>query len=120
RRSDAIRDLVNLAIGGRPAVLVVDQFEEIFTLCHDPDEREAFVAALAALAQDGKGKFKIVLIIRDDMAEQSLQLAALKPFAQELDARFVPPPPTPGELLQMITLPAESAGLEFDEGIVED
>jgi len=120
REPDAICDLIDLPTGNRSAILVVDQFEEVFTQCRDPAERDAFVAALVALTQATEVQFKIVLIIREDMAEQSLQLAPIRPFAQDLDARFSPPPPTRGELLQMITLPAKAVGLEFDEGIVDE
>ncbi|MGH3710122.1 MAG: hypothetical protein ACRDRQ_18880, partial [Pseudonocardiaceae bacterium] len=31
-------------------ILVVDQFEEVFTLCDDPQERRAFLDALSAAA----------------------------------------------------------------------
>src|SRR5262249_8812634 len=79
-----------------------------------------FAAALVALTHATNVQFKIVLIIREDMVEQSLHLAPIQPFAQELDTRFSPPPPTRGELLQMITLPAKAVGLEFDDGIVDD
>ena len=120
REPDAICDLIDLPTGNRSAILVVDQFEEVFTQCRNPAERDAFVAALVALTQATNVQFKIVLIIREDMAEQSLQLAPIRPFAQDLDARFSPPPPTRGELLQMITLPAKAVGLEFDEGIVDE
>jgi tetratricopeptide (TPR) repeat protein len=120
RDPDTICDMVDLPTGNRSAILVVDQFEEVFIQCRDPAERDAFVAALVALTQATEVQFKIVLIIREDMAEQSLQLAPIRPFAQDLDTRFSPPPPTRGELLQMITLPAKAVGLEFDEGIVDD
>jgi len=42
--------LVNLAasFSDGPLVLVVDQFEELFTLCTDPNMRTAFVANLIA------------------------------------------------------------------------
>ena len=38
------------ATGGRELV-AVDQFEEIFTVCHDEAERAAFVDALLAAAR---------------------------------------------------------------------
>jgi len=120
RKPDAICDLIDLPPGNRSAILVVDQFEEVFTLCGDPAERDTFAAALVALTHATNVQFKIVLIIREDMVEQSLHLAPIQPFAQELDTRFSPPPPTRGELLQMITLPAKAVGLEFDDGIVDD
>jgi hypothetical protein len=107
REPDAICDLIDLPTGNRSAILVVDQFEEVFTQCRNPAERDAFVAALVALTQATNVQFKIVLIIREDMAEQSLQLAPIRPFAQDLDVRFSPPPPTRGELLQMITKPLD-------------
>jgi hypothetical protein len=34
-------------------LLVVDQFEELFSLCHRPDERQAFVDALMAAVESG-------------------------------------------------------------------
>ena len=37
--------------GQPPAVLVIDQFEEVFTLCDDDRERQAFVANLLELAR---------------------------------------------------------------------
>src|SRR5215475_3842861 len=120
RKPDAICDLIDLPPGNRSAILVIDQFEEVFTLCGDPAERDTFAAALVALTRATNVQFKIVLIIREDMAEQSLHLAPVQPFAQELDTHFSPPPPTRGELLQMITLPAKAVGLEFDDGIVDD
>src|SRR5262249_35665099 len=82
RKPDAICDLIDLPPGNRSAILVVDQFEEVFTLCGDPAERDTFAAALVALTQATNVQFKIVLIIREDMAEQSLHLAPVQPFAQ--------------------------------------
>jgi hypothetical protein len=120
RRPAAIRDIVANVTDRAPAILVVDQFEEVFTLCREQEDRELFVRALAALAQDDRLKHKIILIVRDDMAGQVFQLRELQPFSAEADARFSPPSPTPGELLRMIELPAERVGLKFDDGIVED
>ena len=41
-----VHPLAELASVGDPAVLVVDQFEEVFTLCRDEEERAAFLDAL--------------------------------------------------------------------------
>src|SRR5262249_57374191 len=38
---------------GNRSVLVVDQFEELFTACTDDQERTAFVARLAAAVREG-------------------------------------------------------------------
>ncbi len=42
-------------VGDRPAVVVVDQFEEVFTLCPDAAQRQAFLDRLLALARDAAG-----------------------------------------------------------------
>ena len=47
-------------------VLVVDQFEEIFTLCQDDDTRQAFVRTLLALVTHPDGKSLIILTLRAD------------------------------------------------------
>ncbi|MEU9155644.1 hypothetical protein AB0D59_35095 [Streptomyces sp. NPDC048417] len=39
-------DLLRTAAGDGDTVVVVDQFEEVFTLCHDPEERADFIRAL--------------------------------------------------------------------------
>lgn len=116
RRPARFRDLLATAAGG-PAVLAVDAFEEIF-LAREAEARDAFVQALAAVAKADDGS-KIILLIRDDWAEQTLQLEALKPFASA-ESQFSPPAPTSAELRRIIEVPAKSVGLQFDAGIVDD
>src|SRR6266545_1824816 len=50
-----------LAAAGASAVLVVDQFEEIFTLCEDPPTRQAFVDNLLALASTPGMHHRVIL-----------------------------------------------------------
>src|SRR6185295_14958777 len=47
-------------------LVAVDQFEEVFTACPDDEERAAFLAALAAAANDPRGRTTFVLAIRAD------------------------------------------------------
>ena len=59
----AVRD----ALGkGERLVLVVDQFEEIFTACADEAERAAFVSAITEAASDPRGNVAVVLAVRAD------------------------------------------------------
>ena len=51
---------------GERAVLVVDQFEEVFTLCRDEQERTDFLDALVALAEDRDRHFQVVVAMRAD------------------------------------------------------
>lgn len=59
-------------------VLVVDQFEELVTLCQDASIREAFAALLIRLAEDKSGRFRVVLTLRDDFLIKTQQLESLR------------------------------------------
>ncbi|MFJ4830751.1 hypothetical protein ACIP79_12640 [Streptomyces sp. NPDC088747] len=47
-------------------VLIVDQFEEIFTLCQDDAERDCFIRALVAATSDESVPCRVVLEVRAD------------------------------------------------------
>jgi hypothetical protein len=47
-------------------LLVVDQFEEVFTICRDEVERARFLAALTEAAQASDGQLKVVVAVRAD------------------------------------------------------
>jgi uncharacterized coiled-coil protein SlyX len=63
---------------------------------------------------------RAILIIREDYAQQTFAIAALKEFAAETDAQFTPPQLTSAELVRVITSAADAVGLKFDDGIIED
>ncbi|MCX5207158.1 helix-turn-helix domain-containing protein [Streptomyces sp. NBC_00237] len=100
----------------RRLVLLVDQFEETFTLCADERERHAYVAALRALAAPG-GPAVVVLGLRADFTGRCLEVPALVPvFTHGL---FALGPMTEGELREAVTLPAARCGLVLEPGLVE-
>ncbi|HEX3757382.1 MAG TPA: hypothetical protein VHW23_01690, partial [Kofleriaceae bacterium] len=104
--------LERAAAPGETAVIVVDQFEELFTLCRDPAERQQFAAALAGAAIPG-GRCRVVLTVRDDFLAQTGELAA---FRDRL-SRGVALLPVPGDddLRRVIVEPARRAGYDFDD-----
>ncbi len=57
-------EAIACAITERRVVLVIDQAEELLTLCKEPEERSAFGGLLAALAEAGAAR--VVLSVRDD------------------------------------------------------
>lgn len=61
--------------GDEPILLVIDQFEEIFTLCRDRDERSQFIHLLLNLPESGR--MKAVITMRADFVEACLTDAAL-------------------------------------------
>ncbi|MER6256849.1 helix-turn-helix domain-containing protein [Streptomyces sp. NPDC001584] len=125
-RPHALLEAVRRCLGGPPAdgpdrtpppprpVLLVDQFEELFTLCSDEDERRAFVRVLCALAA-GPDPAVVVLGVRADFSGDCLDLPELAPvFTRGL---FVLPPMSLAELRESITRPADLAGLTLEPGL---
>ncbi|MET9731121.1 helix-turn-helix domain-containing protein [Streptomyces sp. NPDC006458] len=97
-------------------VLIVDQFEELFTLCAREPERRAFVRLLTALAAPPDEGALVVLGVRADFSGNCLELPELAEVFT--DGLFVLPPMTPDELRASITRPAELAGLPLEPGLV--
>jgi hypothetical protein len=63
-----------LASGSR-LLLLVDQAEELLTLCTDSAQREAFARALASAAADASGPVRVVLSLREDFFGRMATLA---------------------------------------------
>ncbi|WP_431043443.1 hypothetical protein ACQUSR_17140 [Streptomyces sp. P1-3] len=91
--------------------LLVDQFEELFTLCTDPGEREAFLDRLLAAREDGS-RLRVVLAVRADFfgrcADHRVLSAALD------DATLLVGPMGSDELRAAIVRPAGSCGLNVE------
>ncbi|MDZ4767706.1 MAG: ATP-binding protein, partial [Chloroflexota bacterium] len=110
--------LIAAALANRPAwaeaLLFVDQFEELYTLCA-AHHRAPFVALLTAVAESTRAR--AVLTLRADFYARCVEDAAL---AALLEAGTFPlAAPGQAALYQMITRPAERAGLDFEEGLAE-
>ncbi|MFH7337245.1 AAA family ATPase [Streptomyces sp. KHY 26] len=107
--------------GVRP-VLIVDQFEETFTLCPDEADRRTFVQLLHACCTPpfgaaGPAPVLVVLGIRADFYEQCLGYPELADALQH--RHMVLPPLTSGELRDAVTGPAKAVGLELEPGLAE-
>ncbi|MFL4952865.1 caspase, EACC1-associated type [Streptomyces sp. MMS24-I31] len=95
-------------------LLVVDQFEELFTACQDADERAQFVRAVCAAAQKHA---LVVLGIRADFYAHCLAYSEL---ARVLDnSKLQVLPMAPEQLREAIEKPAEAAGLGLEPGLVD-
>ncbi|MBB5956009.1 WD40 repeat protein [Saccharothrix tamanrassetensis] len=95
-------------------VVVVDQFEELFTLCDDDGERARFIDALADLADDDA---LVVLGLRADFYAACVDHSRLAIALQ--DAPLVVGPMTDAQLREAILHPALDVGLEVEPGLVE-
>jgi WD40 repeat protein len=103
---------------GNRLLLVVDQFEELFTACKDGAERKQFVDnLLTTAAPETGGPTVVVLTLRADFYAHCLQFENLR-AALEKEQTLLGPM-SPKELRRAIEEPAKRGGWEFEEGLVE-
>ena len=106
----------------QPAVarvcLVVDQFEEVFTLCQDPDERRQFLDALRYAATVADSPSVILLTLRADFLPHA---AEYKPLAELLSAhQFLLGPMEQDDLRRACEEPAHRVGITLEDGLIDD
>ncbi|MBN6056768.1 hypothetical protein JYK22_32875, partial [Nonomuraea sp. RK-328] len=93
---------------GAELVIIVDQFEEVFTLCHDEGERARFVDLLLTAARTGGGRCRLVLGVRADFYAHC---TSHPPLLEALREAHLPlGPMTADELRQAVVQPAVRAG----------
>jgi uncharacterized protein YjbI with pentapeptide repeats len=100
-----------------PLIVLVDQFEEIYTLCTNVEERDAFVENLLCAASDPSQHVSVILTMRSDFLGATQQHPRLnKLFSSQ---GFLVPIMQPEELADAITEPAKRAGYELDRATVQ-
>lgn len=97
-----------------PRLLVVDQFEEVFTLCEDERARQQFVDALVALVS-AKVAHRVILTVRSDFESYLTKYEALYKLYDA--GRALITPLEAGELRAAIERPAALVGLKFEAGV---
>ena len=95
--------------------LLVDQFEELFTLTHDEATRAAFVAALLAAARAGNAT--VLVAFRADFYDRLQDLEGLGEAVAA--AQVYLPPMSRAELRLTIEGPAALHGLQLEDGFVD-
>ena len=99
-------------------LLVVDQLEELFTLCDNPVEQKTFLAALLAAADDPSAPVRVVMSMRADFLDR---LGDHKDFLSELSrGLFFLSAPDTDNLRDALVRPAEIAGYAFEDTAIPD
>ncbi|MGH9765614.1 MAG: eIF2A-related protein, partial [Blastocatellia bacterium] len=102
-------------------LLVIDQFEELYTLCRDIDERNRFLDSLLEIVSAPSRRpdvnFKLLVTLRADFFGHAL---SYRPFAdafQHADLKLGPM--TRLELQDAINKPAQKLNVQIEEGLTE-
>ncbi len=101
----------------RPALVIVDQFEEVLTFCRDENARAEFVERLLAAANEPNGRLAIVLALRADFYARCAQYPPLRHAMAERQEYIGQM--TREELQRAIEEPAKRGGWEFEPGLVD-
>jgi WD40 repeat protein/energy-coupling factor transporter ATP-binding protein EcfA2 len=103
------------------AVILVDQLEELFTLCPDHRRRQVFLETLAAAASASEtGQLApsvVVLAVRADFYSHCLTYPVLAEALQQ--RQLLLRPMTVAEMREAINRPAKEVGLGLEPGLVE-
>jgi WD40 repeat protein/energy-coupling factor transporter ATP-binding protein EcfA2 len=101
----------------RRLIVLVDQLEEIFTLCHDEAARKATIDTLLHAATVADGQTIVILTLRADFYGKCAAYPHLA--AAFSDHQMLVGPMTRDELRRAIERPALLVGCEFEPGLVE-
>ncbi|MCP3855402.1 MAG: protein kinase [Actinomycetia bacterium] len=99
-------------------LLIIDQFEELFTLCPDEDERRQFLDALASAVTEERSRLRVVLTLRADFYDRPLRYESIGRLVR--DATVPVLPLAADELERAIVDPALRVGSEFEPGLVSE
>lgn len=103
-------------------LLVVDQFEQVFTQCTDEAERHAFIAALHAAATIKHGAEQVpaavvILVVRADFEARCAEYEELTTAVKD---RYLITPMTERQIRLAVTEPARMAGSRVDDALLEE
>jgi WD40 repeat protein/serine/threonine protein kinase len=99
-------------------VLVIDQFEELFSILDDEATRGLFLAAITAVANEAGSRVLIVTTLRADFFDRPLRYSE---FGKFLERGLVPlTAPSRAELAEAVSGPARRVGLEIEDGLVSE
>ncbi|MFD4604615.1 helix-turn-helix domain-containing protein [Streptomyces sp. NPDC058464] len=108
------RDALTPSEGKGETWVIVDQFEEIYTLCRDRGERERFVELLLA-ARRPDSRLRVAVAVRGDFYGHCASHRELAEAVNE--AGLLVGPMSPDELREVVTGPATAMGLIVERSL---
>ena len=102
---------------GHRVLVLIDQCEELFTMCRDPEARAAFLRNLHYAAMFPGGRTTVVLTLRADFYVRLVQYPAVAQLVQS--HQMLVGGMEERELRQVVEEPARAVGLDVEPGLVE-
>ncbi len=102
---------------GAQLLLVIDQFEELFTLVDDEERRAFFIDSLLTAIRDPRSPLRVVITLRADFYDRPLQMQSLGKLLKENTAIVLPMPAA--DLTWAIREPARRMGVRLEPGLAE-
>lgn len=106
-----------LEVDGSQVVLVIDQFEELFTQV-TPAVAKQFLDVLAYAIADEHSRLRVVVTLRADFYDRPLSHTGIGELLR--DCTQVITPMTPDQLERAITGPVEALGVEFEPALTAE
>lgn len=103
----------------RRLVLLVDQFEELFTQTADTEIREAFIRMLATAAETDGGRVIVVIALRSDFVSNCALYPELRDQINKDNQFVLVGAMEPRELATAVTRPALEVGTAIDPALVK-
>ncbi|MEA2058524.1 MAG: protein kinase, partial [Actinomycetota bacterium] len=100
---------------GSGLLLVIDQFEEVFTLVREESTRVAFLDTLAAAVKDPETPFRLVLTLRADFYDRPLQYDETAALLHQCMVTVMPL--SGNDLERAIVMPIARVGGALDPGL---
>jgi WD40 repeat protein/energy-coupling factor transporter ATP-binding protein EcfA2 len=97
-------------------LLVIDQFEELFSLVQDEGQRIHFLESLYSAVTEPGGNLRVVITLRADFYDKPLMHPEFGQIVEQRTAVVLPL--SPGELESAVRRPAERVGAVLEEGLV--
>ncbi|HUH08499.1 MAG TPA: BTAD domain-containing putative transcriptional regulator, partial [Egibacteraceae bacterium] len=96
-------------------VVIIDQFEELFSMVDDEATRRQLLDAIAAAVTDEHSQLRAVVTLRADFFDRPLEYPAFGGLLR--DGLVAVTPPDDGALARAISLPARGVGLDLEPGL---
>ncbi|WP_438828984.1 nSTAND1 domain-containing NTPase [Streptomyces gottesmaniae] len=114
RPAETYGHLLTVADGEPDSWVVVDQFEEVFTLCRDETERARFLDLLLT-ARDPDSRLRVLIAVRADFHARCAEHPGLAEVLRH--AGLAVGPMTADELREVVVRPAQAAGLLVERSL---